>query len=68
MVNKLLRNYYWESIIDNLIEKERINSRIKTKSQLLRKILKERYNLCLTDDCLAYSLSDGLCLVHKNQG
>ena len=46
-MTKLLRNLYWETTIDNLLEEERIKLNIKSKSLLLRNILKQRYGLCL---------------------
>jgi len=63
---KLLRNLYWESEIDSLLEQEKSKLNFKTKSQLLRIILKQRYGLCLDENCLAYSLGQGFCQLHND--
>ncbi len=66
MTRKLLRNLYWESVLDDLIEKEKNVLKLKTKSILLRILLKQRYGLCLDDECSAYANSNGFCQVHSS--
>ncbi|MBS3152283.1 hypothetical protein J4230_02635 [Candidatus Woesearchaeota archaeon] len=66
-MTKLLRNLYWETVIDNLLEQEKIKLKFKSKSELLRKILKERYGLCLNDDCSAISINDFCQRHYKNK-
>ncbi len=63
-MTKLLRNLYWETTIDNLLEEERIKLNIKSKSLLLRNILKQRYGLCLKEDCSAISINNNFCQKH----
>ncbi len=65
MGRKLLRNCYWESSIDDFLEKEKSQLQLKTKSELLRKIIKERYGICLNDECSACSINNGFCQVHN---
>ena len=64
MGRKLLRNHYWETELDQHLEEEKNKFGFKTKSHLLRIILKQRYNLCIYEYCHAIALLNGRCQKH----
>ena len=61
-----LQNVFYESELNYYLERDKQRLGLKTRSGLLRKILKERYGICNKDTCTAPANSSGYCLLHKN--
>lgn len=59
-----LQNIFFEEELNVVLEKDRIKFGFKSKSQLLRHIIKERYHICLKDSCTSVALRTGLCSYH----
>lgn len=67
MAKQLLRNVYYSTELDRHVENEKCVRGFKTKSQLIRLILKQHYFLCIWDTCTYPALFSDLCSLHLSQ-
>ncbi|OGI83871.1 hypothetical protein A2903_01505 [Candidatus Nomurabacteria bacterium RIFCSPLOWO2_01_FULL_33_17] len=67
MVKVKLQNVFFEPELNSYLDQNKMELGLKTRSQMLRRIIKERYRICKEDGCIGFSVVNGYCFKHNKR-